>query len=63
MSTGKLKVTWTRSAIGRTIRQKRIIEALGLRKLNHTVIHVDTPTVQGMLTKVSHLVRVEAFEG
>lgn len=52
----KLLVTWKKSAIGRTDRQARTIRALGLRKLNQTVEHEDTPQVRGMIQSVSHLV-------
>ena len=54
-----LKVTQVKSAIGRNIRQKRTLEALGLRKINHSVIKEDTKVIQGMLEKVKHLVNVE----
>ena len=55
----KLKITQVRSAIGRTGQQKKVVAALGLRRLNHTVEHDDSPRIRGMLAKVSHLVRVE----
>jgi len=55
----KLKITQVRSAIGRTGQQKKIVAALGLRRLNQTVEHEDSPQIRGMLTKVSHLVKVE----
>jgi large subunit ribosomal protein L30 len=55
----KLRITWVRSSTGRRFDQKRTIEALGLRRLGHTVEHVDSPSVRGMITKVSHLVSVE----
>ncbi|HEY0724743.1 MAG TPA: 50S ribosomal protein L30, partial [Pyrinomonadaceae bacterium] len=55
----KLRITYTKSAIGYSERQKRTIEALGLRKLHHSVEHEDTPVIRGMVNKVSHLVRVE----
>lgn len=45
--------------IGSTQRQKRTLEALGLRKLNHTVEHEATPQVMGMAQKLTHLVKVE----
>ncbi|HLF87915.1 MAG TPA: 50S ribosomal protein L30 [Anaerolineales bacterium] len=54
-----LAVTLVKSPIGYTIRQKATVRALGLRRMNQTVEHNDTPVVRGMLTKVSHLVRVE----
>ena len=63
MSAQKLRITYVRSAIHRTFRQKRIIRALGLRKLNHTVEHYDTPTIRGMIRKVPHLVTVEPVDG
>ena len=55
----KLKITQTKSVIGRTGNQKKIVAALGLRKLNQTVEHEDSPQIRGMLTKVQHLVTVE----
>jgi len=55
----RLRITWTKSAIGYSERQKRTIRALGLRQLGHTVEHEDTPVSRGMLDKVRHLVRVE----
>lgn len=55
----KLKITQTKSAIGRTGLQKRIVAALGLRRLNQVVEHEDSPQIRGMLNKVHHLVKVE----
>lgn len=55
----RLKITYTKSAIGYTERQKRTIRALGLRKLYQTVEQDDTPVIRGMIHKVSHLVEVE----
>lgn len=62
MSEKRIRVTWVKSAIHRQARQKRIIEALGLKRLNHQVEHNDTPQIQGMIRKVSHLVRTEMIE-
>jgi len=56
---GKIKITQVKSAIGRPGRQKKTIQALGLRKLNQTVEHEATPQILGMVKKVSHLVKVE----
>ena len=53
-----LKITWKKSAIGYNHRQRQIVRALGLRRLHQTVVHQDTPTIRGMLRKVSHLVEV-----
>ncbi len=58
----KLKITQTRSVIGRIENQKRTIEALGLGRPNNFVIQTDTPQIRGMIRKVSHLVRVEEVE-
>ncbi len=55
----KLRVTYVKSAIGYNKRQKSTIKALGLRKLNQSVEHDDTPVIRGMISKVSHLVAVE----
>jgi large subunit ribosomal protein L30 len=55
----KIKITQTKSAIGYNVKQKRTLEALGLRKLNHSVVQTNTPQIQGMITKVQHLVAVE----
>ncbi|HET8944559.1 MAG TPA: 50S ribosomal protein L30 [Dehalococcoidia bacterium] len=54
----KLRVTWRKSAIGYREDQKRTIEALGLRRLGHSVEHADNRSVRGMITKVRHLVEV-----
>ena len=55
----KVKITLTRSLIGRPETQRRTIQSLGLRKLNSTVEHEDTPAIKGMLHKVEHLITVE----
>jgi len=55
----RLKIQQVRSAIGRKSDQARTIRALGIRKLNHTVVHDDTPQIRGMIGKVKHLLKVE----
>lgn len=55
----QLKITWKKSYIGRPQNQRKVVRALGLRRLNHSVTHGDTPTIRGMVNKVSHLVTVE----
>ncbi|NLD44023.1 MAG: 50S ribosomal protein L30 [Chloroflexi bacterium] len=55
----KIRITYVRSAIGRTERQKRTIRTLGLRRLGDSVEHDDRPEVRGMVASVSHLVEVE----
>ncbi len=55
----KIKITLIRSAIARPGKHKVILTGLGLRKLNHSVVRVDTPQIRGMINKVSHLLQVE----
>lgn len=55
----KIKVTQVKSIIDRSERQKKTMQALGLRKINHTVEHDDSPAILGMVEKVKHLVKVE----
>ncbi len=54
-----IKVTLVKSPIGYCKRQKATVRALGLRRMNQTVEHLDTPVLRGMVAKVIHLVRVE----
>ncbi len=54
-----LKITQTQSRIGATARQKKNLDALGLRKMNQTVEHQDSAIILGMLEKVKHLVVIE----
>ena len=62
-TTGRIKITQTRSAIDRDYVQKRTIRALGIRRLNRPVVHNDTPQIRGMINRVRHLVVVEEVEG
>ncbi len=55
----EIKITWTKSGIGRPEKQRRVIQSLGLKRLHHTGVHQDSPTIRGMVNKVSHLVMVE----
>lgn len=54
----KIKITQSRSKIGSTKRQKRTLEALGLKKMNSSVEVEATPQIIGMVNKVKHLVSV-----
>jgi large subunit ribosomal protein L30 len=54
-----LKITQKRSVIGRPPAQRRTIRALGLRRIGHSVVHPDTPSIRGMVFGVQHLVEVE----
>ena len=55
----KIKVTLVKSIIGSEKSQKATVEALGIKKLNHSAEHEATPAVMGMVNKVKHLVKVE----
>lgn len=55
----KLRITYVKSAIGYSRRQKATLQALGLKRLGDVVEHRDTPVIRGMVEKVSHLVQVE----
>ncbi len=55
----KIKIKQVRSKINRPERQKRTLQALGLRKMNQTVEVEATPQILGMVNKVKHLIDVE----
>lgn len=59
MAEKKLKITLIKSVIGYNKKQKMTIEALGLRKMHHSVVHEATPQIRGMVNKVPHLVKIE----
>ena len=54
----RVRVMLVKSPIGYSQRQKDTVKALGLRRMHQTVEHVDSPTIRGMIAKVSHLVLV-----
>ncbi|GIW07869.1 MAG: 50S ribosomal protein L30 [Dehalococcoidia bacterium] len=55
----RLRITWTKSTIGYSQRQRDTIRSLGLRRLHQTVEREDTPATRGLIDKVRHLVVVE----
>lgn len=55
----KIRVTQIKSKIGQPERQKRILAALGIKKMHQTVEHENTPQIMGMVQKLKHLVKVE----
>jgi large subunit ribosomal protein L30 len=55
----KVKITQVKSIIDRPKKQKATIQALGLRRVNHSVERENTPVIMGMIKAVSHLVKVE----
>ncbi len=54
-----LKITLVKSPIGYEKSQAETVKRLGIKKMNHSVIKEDSAMIQGMITKVRHLVRVE----
>ena len=55
----RIRITQVKSAIDRPLRQKRSLEALGLKKMHRTVEHNATPQILGIVKAVEHLVQVE----
>ncbi len=59
----KLRITLVRSPIGRPAVQRRTVRALGLKKMNQSVVQADTQEIKGMISRVSHLLSVEPLDG
>lgn len=59
MSSKTLKVTLTKSPIGRLKNHKACVAGLGLRRIGHTVEVEDTPSVRGMINRIYYMVQVE----
>jgi len=55
----KVRVTLVKSTIGASPAQKKVVEALGLRKIRQTVELPNTPQTRGAVAKVSHLLTME----
>lgn len=55
----KLKITLVKSAIGAVPKNRKTVEALGLRKVGKTVEMPDNDAIRGMIRQVSHMVKVE----
>ena len=55
----KIKIKQVRSKIDRPERQKRTLDALGLKKINQVVEHESTPQIMGMVNAIKHLIEVE----
>ncbi|GAA5137961.1 50S ribosomal protein L30 [Thalassotalea piscium] len=54
-----VKVTQVKSSIGRLPKHRATLKGLGLRRINHTVELEDTPSVRGMINRVSYMIKVE----
>lgn len=59
MAEKQLKITLVKSLIGRNKDQRKIVEALGLRKLHQSVIRVDNPQTRGIIQKIGFMLKVE----
>jgi len=57
----KVRITWIKSDIGYVKEQRRTLKALGFHRLGETVEHNDSPSILGMIDKVSHLVKAEVI--
>jgi len=58
----KLRITYSKSAIGYTVRQKATVKALGFKHLYQTVEHEDTPAIRGMIQSINHLLTIEEVQ-
>ncbi len=54
-----IKIKQIRSGINRPMKQKKTLEALGLKKINQVVEHVSSPQILGMVNAIKHLVIIE----
>jgi len=59
MSDKKIKITQIKSAIGYRQRTKETLLALGIKKMNNPVVKINNSAIQGMITAVNHLLKVE----
>ena len=59
----RIRITQVRSVIGYPQDQRRVVQALGLRRMHQSVVHHDTPAIRGMVAKVHHLIAVEEVTG
>jgi large subunit ribosomal protein L30 len=57
-NSGKIKIQYYRSSIGYSTKQKNVVKALGITKLNQTVERPDSPSTRGIVAKVPHLLRI-----
>ena len=58
-----LKITLNAGLVGTTEKQRRVVRALGLGKFGSCAFHADSPTIRGMIARISHLLRVTEAEG
>ena len=59
----KLRITQIKSSTHRRYDQAQTLRALGIKRMQHTVEHNDTPQIRGMVNKIVHLLKVEEIQG
>ena len=59
MSYNNITISLIKSRIGSSSKQRKILESLGIKKINKTISHKNTPEIQGMIKKVKHLINIE----
>ena len=59
MDEKKVKITQIKSAIGYRCQVKATLKALGIKKMNGSIIKVVSPAIQGMITSINHILKVE----
>ena len=58
----KLRIKQVRSGIGRPLRQKRTLQALGFKRMNQVLVVEATPAIAGMVDKIRHLLEIEEID-
>lgn len=59
MSKKNITITLIKSPIGSSAKQRKILESLGIKRINKTISHKNTPEILGMIKKVKHLISIE----
>ncbi|MDB4125896.1 50S ribosomal protein L30 [Candidatus Marinimicrobia bacterium] len=55
----KIQITLIKSPIGYKPKAKKTLEALGLKKINQSVIHVNNECINGMVNKIDYLIKIK----
>ncbi len=55
----KIRIKLIKSGIGYSIKQKRVLKSIGLKRLNQSIDHDDSAILRGMINKVRHLVFIK----
>mgnify|MGYP001211021164 CR=1 FL=1 len=59
MSKKNITITLIKSPIGSSAKQRKVLESLGIKRINKTISHKNTPEILGMIKKVKHLISIE----